>query len=53
MSAANDSLWVEGRIQGVLCQCVIDTGSNITIVRPDILGKIGTQVGELFEDSDW
>ena len=44
MSAVNDSLWVEGRIQEVLCRCVIDTGSNITIVRPDILGKNGTPV---------
>ena len=44
MSAVSDSLWVEGRIQEVLCRCVIDTGSNITIVRPDILNKMGTQV---------
>ncbi len=44
MSAVNDRLWVEGHVQEVLCRCAIDTSSNITIVRPDILKKIGTQV---------
>jgi hypothetical protein len=28
---------VNGKIEGIPCQLVIDTGSNITIVRPDVI----------------
>ncbi|CAB4003291.1 Hypothetical predicted protein [Paramuricea clavata] len=44
MAAVNDSLWVEERVENVLCWCVIDTGSNITIVRSDVLKEAGTNV---------
>ena len=37
MSASVDSLRVDGKIENVSCQFVIDTGSNITIVRPDVI----------------
>ena len=32
-----DSLRVQGEIEDVACQFVVDTGSNITIVRPDVV----------------
>jgi hypothetical protein len=44
MAAVNDSLWVEGRVENVLCRCVIDTGSNIRIMRPDVLKETETNV---------
>lgn len=35
---------VDAKIEGRWCKCVVDTGSNITIVRPDVIelrsGKI-------------
>ena len=37
MSSSVDSLRVNGKIEGIPCQLVIDTGSNITIVRPDVI----------------
>ena len=35
-----DSLIISGGVEGVPCRMVVDTGSNITIVRPDILRRI-------------
>jgi hypothetical protein len=35
-----DSLIVSGEVEGVPCEMIIDTGSNITIVRPDILRRL-------------
>ena len=32
-----ESLLVEANIEGRWCKCVVDTGSNITIVRPDMI----------------
>ena len=40
ISALGDSLKVEGEIEDVVCQFIIDTGSNITIVRPNILKDV-------------
>ncbi|CAB3992131.1 Retrovirus-related Pol poly from transposon 412 [Paramuricea clavata] len=35
-----DSLIVSGKIEDILCEMVVDTGSNITIVRPDMVRRI-------------
>ncbi len=35
-----DSLRVQGEIEDVACQFVVDTGSNITIVRPDVVKDV-------------
>ena len=35
-----DSLVISGNIEGAICDMVIDTGSNITILRPDILQRV-------------
>lgn len=34
-----DSLIVSGTVEGVPCRMVVDTGSNITIIRPDFLRR--------------
>ena len=43
-SSVGDTLLVDAKIEGRWCKCVVDTGSNITIVRPDVIelrsGKI-------------
>jgi hypothetical protein len=36
-----DSLAIDGTVAGSPCQMIIDTGSNITIIRPDILRRCG------------
>ena len=38
-----DGLVADGSIEGIQCQITIDTGSNISIVRPDVL-QDGTQI---------
>ena len=35
-----DSLTVNGDIDGVICPMVVDTGANVTVVRPDVLSKM-------------
>lgn len=35
-----DSLIVSGKIEDVPCEMVVDTGSNITVVRPDMVRRI-------------
>ena len=39
---AEDALTVRGDVQGYPCRIVVDTGSNVTIVRPDVLERHGT-----------
>ena len=39
MQGFMDSLVVSGRVEGASCDMVIDTGSNITILRPDVLKR--------------
>ena len=39
-----DSLVVFGTIEGAVCDMIIDTGSNITILRPDILKRVSKDV---------
>jgi hypothetical protein len=39
-----DSLIVSGSIEGENCDMVIDTGSNTTILRPDVLGWVSKDV---------
>ena len=34
-----DSLTVNGNIDGVICPMVVDTGANVTVVRPVVLNK--------------
>ena len=40
MQGFADSLVVVGAIEGVLCEMIIDTDSNITVVRPDVLKRV-------------
>jgi hypothetical protein len=44
MQGIADSLIVSGSIEGANCDMVIDTGSNITILRPDVLGRVSKDV---------
>jgi hypothetical protein len=44
IATSGDSLWVKGRVQDTPCNCIIDTGSNITIVRPDILERVQKEI---------
>ena len=44
MQSAADSLLVSGTVEGVDCEMVVDTGSNITIVRPDVLKRVSEDV---------
>ncbi len=39
MQGFTDSSVVSGRVEGASCDMVIDTGSNITILRPDVLKR--------------
>ena len=39
LSHKEGSLTVNGDIEGVMCPMVVDTGSNVTVVRPDVLSK--------------
>ena len=39
LSHKGDSLTVNGNIDGVICPMVVDTGANVTVVRPDVLSK--------------
>ena len=38
--AGGNSLTVLGSVNGAACEITVDTGSNISIVRPDILGGL-------------
>ena len=40
MRGFTDSLVISGNIEGASCDMVIDTGSNITIVRPVVLQRV-------------
>ena len=40
MQGVADSLVVSGAVEGVCCEMIVDTGSNITIVRPDVLKRV-------------
>ena len=40
INGAGDSLTVSGTINGTSCEITVDTGSNISIVRPDILKDV-------------
>lgn len=44
ISGGSDSLSVQGKVQGSPCRCIIDTGSNITIVRPDVVAKVAKKI---------
>ena len=39
-----DSLVVSGTTEGAVCDMIIETGSNITILRPDILKRVSKDV---------
>ena len=39
LSHKGDSLTVSGNIADVICPMVVDTGANVTVVRPDVLSK--------------
>ena len=39
LSRKGDSLTVNGNIDGVICLMVVDTGANVTVVRPYVLSK--------------
>ena len=39
-----DSLIVRGSIEGAICNMVIDTGSNITILRPEVLARVSKDI---------
>ena len=40
MQGFADSLVVSGAVEGVCCEMIIDTGSNITVLRPDALKQV-------------
>ena len=44
MQDVADSLVVSGAVEGVCCEMIVDTGSNITIVRPDVLKRVAKDV---------
>ncbi len=35
---------VVGAVEGVRCEMIVDTGSNITVVRPDVLRRVAKDV---------
>ena len=39
LSHKESSLTVNGDIEGVMCSVVVDTGTNTTVFRPDVLSK--------------
>ena len=39
LSHKGDTLTVSGNIDDVICPVVVDTGANVTVVRPDVLRK--------------
>ena len=39
LSHKEGSLTVNGDIEGVICPMVVDTGANVTVVRPDVLSE--------------
>ena len=39
LSHKEGSLTVNGDIEGVMCPMVVDTGSSVTVIRPDLLSK--------------
>ena len=41
VQAQSDSISVKGKIGGTPCEMIVDTGSNITIVRPDVVERVG------------
>ena len=43
MSAGVDGLYVQGRVEDVHVTFLVDTGANITIIKPDIYFKIPVQ----------
>ena len=40
LQTTSDSITVTGMVEGVTCQMVVDTGSNKTIVRPDMVKMV-------------
>ncbi|MBJ5695604.1 retroviral-like aspartic protease, partial [Salmonella enterica subsp. enterica serovar Derby] len=44
----HDGLFVEGTVDDVPCQMMIDTGANATIIRPDILNDLSEHPRQLF-----
>ena len=40
INGGSDSLTVSGTVNGTSCEIIVDTGSNIYIVRPDLLSGI-------------
>ena len=40
INGPGDSLTVPGMISGAPCEITVDTGSNISIVRPDLLNPV-------------
>ena len=44
--AVADNLTVSGTINGRTCEITVDTGSNISIVRPDVLGPASQKLIE-------
>ena len=39
LSHKEGSLTVNGDIEGVICPMIVDTGTNVTVVRSDVLSK--------------
>ena len=39
LSHNEGSLIVSRDIEGVMCPVVVETGANVTVVRPDVLSK--------------
>ena len=39
VSHKEGSITVNGDIDGVMCPMIVDTGANVTVVRPDVLSK--------------
>ena len=36
-ASVGETLVVDAKVEGRWCKCVVDTGSNITIIHPDIV----------------
>lgn len=43
ISGGDLGLFVEGEVDNVHCKLVVDTGANVTIIRPDVMRQTGKQ----------
>ena len=40
----NDGLYIEASVHGIGLNCLIDSGSTITVIRPSIINQLATEI---------